>query len=138
MVFYDDNNPAGVVIDGVPDVITATPPGSYAEFAGVAGTVVSVGRAPAGLGGTHSTYYKDDSILDGEDTGDQRSYGDTGLQVENPTPGIYVSLGHLYLLTGTTTSVGAMFAESYDHPLEVSLAPVSEVWKLYLPFAFDE
>ena len=52
-------------------------------YTGVTGTVVSVSNIPAGLGGTQSTYYKDDSAIESDDTGDQRSYGDTGLQVDD-------------------------------------------------------
>ena len=86
------------------------------------GTVVSVSDIPAKLGGTQSTYYRDDGTADSNDTGDQCSYGDAGLRVDDPTPGIYTVLGHVYFLTGAVTNVGATYVDYYDIPLQVSIA----------------
>ncbi|NIS10616.1 MAG: hypothetical protein GWN18_01200, partial [Thermoplasmata archaeon] len=55
------------------------------QVSGLTGTIVTVSRFPPGIGDAASTYYKDDSAIDGTDTGDQRSYGDAGFQVDDPT-----------------------------------------------------
>ena len=95
---------------------------------------------PAGLGGTQSTYFKDNSAVDSDDTGDQRSYGDAGLQVDNPNPGIYTVLGQSYFLTGAVANVGATYVEYYDNPLQVSVeawpGPLS--YDIYLPLVMNE
>ena len=72
---------------GLPDTITITPPTRWTQVASTTGAIVNVVNIPAGLGGSQSTYYKDDSTVDSNDTGDQRSYGDAGFQVNNPNPG---------------------------------------------------
>jgi hypothetical protein len=133
MVYYDANNPAGVTIVGDSEVIT-TPPTSWTQVTGVTGTVVNLGQIPAGLGGTPSTYYKDDADLDAGDTGDRRSYGDAGFQVYDPEPGTYTVLGHTYFLTGVTANVGATYVGYYDNPLHVSVATfIPPKWYVYLP-----
>ena len=90
-------------------------------------------KIPAGLGGTQSTYYKDDSTVDSDDTGDQRSYGDAGLQVDDPNAGTYTILGHVYFLTETTANVGATYLDYYDNPLQASVAVPLPKWYIYLP-----
>jgi hypothetical protein len=138
LVFYDANNPAGVTIDGLPDTITTTPPTRWTQVTAVTATVVNVSAIPAGLGGVSSTYYRDDSAVDPSDTGDQRSYGDAGLQVENPTPGVYTRRGQIYVLTGTTGSVGSTYETYYDHPIQVSVESIPPMGHAYLPFVAME
>jgi len=140
MTFYDANNPTGVTINGITDTITISPPTRWTQVTGSTGTAVSVSDIPAGLGGTQSTYYKDNSAVDSDDTGDQRSYGDAGLQVEDPNPGIYTVLGQSYFLTGTVVNVGATFADYYDHPLQVSVAagPGPLSYDIYLPLIMNK
>jgi hypothetical protein len=134
MVYYDDNNSSSVPVDGSPDVITTTPLSRWGQFASVTGTVVSVSQIPPGLGGTQSTYYKDDSSPDAGDTGDHRSYGDAGFQVYDPEPGTYTMLGHTYFLTGTMANVGATYVNYYDHPIQVSVATFTPPRQyVYLP-----
>jgi hypothetical protein len=138
MIFYDANNPAGVTIDGFPDVITTTPVSSWGQVTGVSGTVVGVNNIPAELGETQSTYYKNDLTVDGDDTGDQRSYGDAGFQVYNPNPGTYTLLGYTYFLTGVTVNVRATYANYYDSPIQANVGAIphaapSAKWYIYLP-----
>jgi hypothetical protein len=135
MIYYDANNPAGATVDGIADAITLTPPTRWTQVSGITGTIVSVSQVPAGIGGTSSTYYKDDSTIDGSDTGDQQSFGDAGFQVDDPSPGTYNVLGHIYFLTGTTANVGATYVDYYDNPLEVNIAPFTPKWCIYLPLA---
>lgn len=135
MTYYDANNPTGVTIDGSADAVTVSPPTRWTQVANATVAVVNVSDIPAGLGGTQSTYYKDDSAVDGDDTGDQRSYGDAGLQVDNPNPGTHTVLEHTYFLTGATPNVGATYASYYDNPLQVSVAVAASNprWYIYLP-----
>jgi len=133
MIFYDANNLAGVTIDGSSDVITVTPLTRWTQITAITGTVINVSEVPAELGGAQSTYYKDDSTVDSNDTGDQRSYGDAGFQVDNPNPGTYIMPAYTYFLTGTTTNVGATYVDYYDNPLQVSVAVVIPTWYVYLP-----
>jgi hypothetical protein len=135
MVYYDANNPAGVTVDGITDTIITTPPTRWTQVTGVTGTVVNVSQIPSGLGGTQSTYYKDDADFDAGDTGDRRSYGDAGLQVYDPNPGSYTVLGQTYFLTEATANVGATYAGYYDNPLQVSVATFTPPTQyIYLPF----
>jgi hypothetical protein len=134
MIYYDANNPAGVIIDGEPDGdFIFTPASRWAQVTGVTGTLVSVSNIPAGLGGAQSTYYKDHSAPDSNDTGDLLSYGDAGLQIDNPNPGTYITLGHIYFPTETLANVGATYVEYYDNPLQTSVVAVSSRWYVYLP-----
>jgi len=133
MIYYDANNPAGATIDGLPDMITITPPTRWTQVVSITGSVVNVSKIPAGLGGTQSTYHKDDGTIDSVDTGDQRSYGDAGFQVNNPNPGSYTTLGHTYFLTGITTNVGTTYVDYYDNPIQVSVTAFTPVWTIYLP-----
>jgi hypothetical protein len=135
MAFYDANNPAGVIVDGSPDVVTTTPVSRWGQFTSVTGTVVSVSEIPARLGGTQSTYYKDDAhVADLSDTGDQLSYGDAGLQVCAPSTGTHTMLGHTYFLTGVTANVGATYVNYYDNPIQVSVATFTpQEQTIYLP-----
>jgi len=133
MTYYDANNPTGTDVDGTPDVITVTPATRWTQVTGITGTVVNVSEIPAGLGGAQSTYYKDDDTLDTGDTGDQRSYGDAGVQVDEPNPGSYTLLAHIYFLTETAANVGATYVGYCDEPVQVSVAPVT-VHHIYLPF----
>jgi hypothetical protein len=134
MVYYDANNPAGVTVDGITDTIITTPPTRWTQVTGVTGTVVNVSEIPAGLGGTQSTYYKDDSSPDADDTGDHCSFGDAGFQVYDPEPGTYTMLGHTYFLTGTMANVGATYVNYYDHPIQVSVAAFTPPKQyIYLP-----
>ena len=138
MIIYDANNPGGVTIDGFPDAITTTPVSRWMQVTGVSGTVVSVNNIPAELGETQSTYYKDDLTVDGDDTGDQLSYGDAGFQVYDLNPGTYTLLEYTYFLTGVTANVGAIYANYYDNPIQANVGAIPQAapsarWYIYLP-----
>jgi hypothetical protein len=135
MAYYDANNPLGVTIDGNPDAIITTPPTRWIQITGITGTIISVNNTLAGLGGIQSTYYKDNSSIANNDTGDQRSYGDAGFQVEDPNPGEHIVLRQTYFLTGSAANVGTAYADYYDNPIQVSIATIfpSPTWCIYLP-----
>ena len=134
MAYYDANNSSDVTVDGSLDSITTSPVSRWGQFASVTGTVVSVSEIPSDLEGTQSTYYKDDSTIDTDDTGDQRSYGDTGIQVVDPNAGTHTLLGYTYFLTGVTANVGATYVSYYDNPIQVDVgAFISARYHVYLP-----
>ena len=137
MVYYDANNPDGMAVDGITDTIVTTPPTRWTLVTGITGTMVSVSQIPAGLGGTQSTYHRDDSRPDAGDTGDHCSYGEAGLQVDNPNPGVYTMLGQTYFLTEATSNVGHTYVDYYDYPIQVSVAPFTPPKQyIYLPLVF--
>jgi hypothetical protein len=131
--YYDANNPAGVTIDGASDSITIQPPARWNQVSGITGTVVNVTEIPLDLGGTRSTYYQDDATIDSDDTGDQQSYGDAGLQMVSPPAGTFDLLRHTYFLTESTFNVGETFVAYYDSPLKVQVGAVTTGWSVYLP-----
>jgi hypothetical protein len=133
MSYYDSNNSAGETIDGTPDNVIVQPPSRWNQVSGVAGTVVNVTQIPADLGGAQSSYYKDDATIDIHDTGDQKSYGDAGLQVQAPPPGTFDLLRHTYFLTQSAPNVGENFVGYYDSPLEVQVGFVTTGWSIHLP-----
>jgi hypothetical protein len=135
MVYYDANNRLGTTIDGNPDAVITTPPTRWIQITGITGTIISVNNTLAGLGGIQSTYYKDDSSIANNDTGDQRSYGDAGFQVEDPNLGEHTVLRQTYFLTSSAANVGTTYADYYDNPIQVSVATIfpSLMWRVYLP-----
>ncbi len=130
--YYDTNTPAGVAIDGVPDAIAATPPISWFQVnggaAGPGGLVMMFPSVNPG-GGTVTNYYKDDGTLDSNDTGDQRSFGDAGLQVTcsifSPCTGTSFTIRAAILPPGSNTNVGSSYFARATHPLQASAAQES-------------
>jgi hypothetical protein len=114
---YFNSNGISVTIDGVNDVVGATPRVDWFQASGASGgMVVAFPTVDAG-GGTVTNYYKDDSAIDPGDTGDQRSYGDSGLFITNPGGTVEFSLVTFILPPNTTTSVGASYFDRISSPL---------------------
>jgi len=123
--YYDANTAAGVTIDGEPDAIVTQPPSPWGQVTGPNATLITLWRFPAGLGGTQSTYHKDDHRFDPNDAGDGVSYGDAGLQVEHPNPGTYSTFGYTYILPqGPLPNQGAQYMAYYDQPLTYTVQPI--------------
>jgi hypothetical protein len=119
--YYDPNVPAGVVINGVPDTVPASPAADWSQVSGATGTVVRIIDF-SGAGGTATTYYKDNSALDSSDTGDQMSYGDAGVRIDSP-PTInkkFVFWNWNYILPANQSNVGATFRDYARNPLQVT------------------
>jgi hypothetical protein len=147
--YYDSNTPGGVAIDGVPDVISSTPPINWFQVngsaAGPGGLVMMIPYVYPG-GGTTTNYYKDNDTLDSNDTGDQRSYGDAGLQVTcsfplSPCVAANFTLKAAILPAGTSANVGATYYTRAGNPLQVSstsqrYVPEGANLTIYLPFIF--
>ena len=143
--YYDSNTPGGVTIDGVPDVVSLTPPINWFQVnggvAGPGGLVMVIPHIDPG-GGTLTNYYKDNGTLDSNDTGDQRSYGDAGLQVNcsifSPCATISFTLFASILPSGTDTNVGATYFARAGNPLQANTAqqcyaPAGHCLAVYLP-----
>ena len=80
------------------------------------GLVVAFPTVNAG-GGTVTNYYKDDSAIDPNDTGDQRSYADSGLFIDSPGAVIDFSLVTFILPPNSATNVGAGYFDRISNPL---------------------
>ncbi len=127
ITYYDGNTVEGVPIDGVPDVVSTTPPVDWFQVnggtSGPGGVVVAIPTVDPGSGaGTVSNYYKDDGAFDGNDTGDKRSYGDAGLRIDNPGAIISFTLVAYVLPPGTATNVGATYFDRANNPLTTAAA----------------
>ncbi len=119
MVYYDPNNAAGKTVDGSPDTLTISPAAEWQQLSSATGTMITMVDLPDALAGM-STYYKDNSTLDPEDTGDQMSYGDNGFQVANPPQSqLFELLVQTVFLSGAQPNVGATYFNTYLNPLTV-------------------
>jgi hypothetical protein len=116
--FYNANTPAGVPVDGSPDVVAITPLSPWWQVSGDTGTVVQVTDA-SGTGGTQVNYYKDDASLDPDDTGDGRSYGDTGIEI-TPLGATVAYRSAMFVLPAGMQNVGAAYAAYAANPLLVT------------------
>lgn len=118
--YFDQNIAAGVAIDGQPDNVPTTPATElWRQVSLSSGSVVQVLRL-SNTGGTISRYYKDDTTPDGEDTGDQQSYGDSGLVVTSPTARSITVDNHQFFLPGDQANVGGTYYAIANAPLQVT------------------
>ncbi len=130
--FYNENVSGGVTIDGVPDAVSPTPfAQAWRQVSLNSGTTIQVVDLGS-PGGTLSHYYKDDSTLDNNDTGDKKSYGDSGIKVTSPTARSIRVASAQYVLPGRQPNRGAEFYAIFQNPLQVSWR-LEEGQKAYLP-----
>ncbi len=149
-MYYNENAPAGVTIDGVPDVVPPTPfTQPWRQVSLASGTVVSLTmllsmlplfgsdglRALLDVGGEPAHYYKDDSTIDPNDTGDQRSFGDSGVVVTAPTARSFTVISSQYIVAGQPGNQGAAFLAAFNNPLLVTPQLQRRTWPqaVYLP-----
>ncbi len=134
--FYNATVPpeAPVTVDGNPDpAVQEEPLSPWWQISHTSGTLVQVADA-SGVGGTQANYYLDDDTEDPGDTGDQRSYGDTGLKVDGPNATIDYRTALYVLPPGGLSDVGQMVAAQAANPLHVTtLAPATLTQRIYLP-----
>lgn len=132
--YYDENIPTGVTIDGSPDFIATdvlTKP--WRQVSLNSGTIIQIADAGS-LDGDFRHYYKDDSIPDPIDTGDGMSYGDSGVQVTNPTSRQFTFQTVQYVLPDQQSNQGDQFYEMFQNPVSVKLTFHSEAdHSVYLP-----
>ncbi|MEA3406972.1 MAG: hypothetical protein U9R48_02685 [Chloroflexota bacterium] len=130
--FYNTNTLAGgVTIDGNDDPVALTPVSTWWQVSGETGTLVQVADL-SGVGGTKTNYYKDDDALDDKDTGDQRSYGDTGIEVISPRGNIVYSSQYA-ILPPNQPNLGSDGVDRLLQPLQVETTMGGPVVHLYLP-----
>lgn len=135
--FYNENASTGVTIDGMPDTVPSTPfTQAWRQVSLNVGTMIQVMDLNS-PGGTLSHYYKDDSTLDNNDTGDKRSYGDSGVMVMSPTARSIEVVSAQYVLAGRQPNRGAEFYAIFQNPLQVSWR-LEGGPKVYLPIILRE
>ena len=115
-IYYDENTPSGVTVDGAPDTVATTPATQWQQISAATGTVFHAIEASR-MQGTQSTYYKDDANVDPNDSGDQKSYGDMGITITNPIKAIDGSLTH-YILPPNEPNVGSVYYDYFINPLQ--------------------
>lgn len=140
-VTYVNSNGETAVIDGTPDTVATTPVLTWQQVSGATGGWVAVQQIdPAN--GSMSNYYLDDGMIDPDDTGDGRSFGDAGFTITDPN-GLVLLTQTLYLLPGGTGPVGSIYQARTDNPLtaetaEEQFTPIKINFWLYLPVIVNE
>ena len=83
MTLYDNNNPTGLLIDGMPDTFAAGPL-DWQLVTGAQGSVTMVPQFSTDVTGftVTSTYEDDAATVTPQCTGDTSAYGASGVQLE--------------------------------------------------------
>jgi hypothetical protein len=102
MTYRNSVNPSGVLIDGVPDTLTAGAP-TWEQVTGAQGTINQVAiLQTTGFTPTVTNYYLDDSTPPvTQCTGDAAAYGSSGLYITSSIPNTDPATGGTATLTGT-------------------------------------
>lgn len=128
---YYDSNGTAAAIDGLPDAVPGSPRFDWYQASGsVGGLVMAVPVLNTG-GGSVTNYYKDDSAVDAGDTGDQQSYGDTGVFITNPGSEVELALVSYILPPGSTANVGQEYFDRATNPL--TAATTAQLFGLDFP-----
>lgn len=127
--FYSDLN-SDILVDGDPtvddnvDPTLAVPGINWYMVQGSHGTVATVVDVPL-IGDHQELYYKDNSTINPEDTGDQMAYGECGIQVydlENPIAGTFSLATTMYYLgPNHTPAIGDTLADQFANPLDIQV-----------------
>ena len=123
---YNNNIP----VDGAPDVVNQQIDVDDANWFmqyGTLGLIFGIFNVPELDNANYSFYYKDDETPDANDTGDQLSYGDSGLEITsiNINDAIHSSspldftVRLYYLGTEHTTNVSDTLKTQFKNPLKV-------------------
>jgi hypothetical protein len=83
---------------------------------GPGGLVVAIPNVAAG-GGSVTNYYKDDGAIDASDAGDNKSFADAGLRIDNPGAVISFTIAAYVLPPGAAADVGASYFARAITPL---------------------
>jgi hypothetical protein len=139
---YFNSNGVSVPIDGVNDTVAATPRVDWFQASGASGGMVFAFPSVNAGGGVVSNYYKDDSAIDGDDTGDQRSYSDSGLFIDSPGAVIDFSLVTFILPPNSTTSVGQSYFDRISNPITAATTTqifgMESDFEVYLPVVLNK
>jgi hypothetical protein len=138
---YFNSNGVSATIDGMNDVVGATPRVDWFQVSGASGGMVAAFPVVDAGGGSVTNYYKDDDTVDPGDTGDQLSYGDSGLLITNPGTIINFTLVSFILPPNSTSSVGAEYYDRIENPLTTTTTTQvfgqEDEEKVYLPVLID-
>jgi hypothetical protein len=134
-LYLDANLDQPVRVDGEPDEVPTEPLAAWRQVSHPTGTLVlTTDLTASDLDVTN--YYVDDATVDSDDTGDQRSYGDSGFAADNPA-GSFSLTTSLVVLPPTTDAVGDAYAALLDQPLVPlvtrQFAPEATQGLIYLP-----
>jgi len=117
MKFVSANNPEpGFTVDGSPDtpalqVDDVLPDGNWIFIGGDQGTIIHLFPFSTSVAGTRLLYYKDDNSTDSGDTGDEMSYGDTGIDLLGGIdPPVLFSYRGYFLSGGQSSEIAAEIA----------------------------
>jgi hypothetical protein len=120
--YRDANVPDGVTIDGQADSVPDSPVPAWRETGTDDGRLVVLSHLQ-GAAGSARTYYKDDATIDTADTGDGRSYGDSGVSAEDVDD--FVDSGFPGELVAVPRSAGVTAAQLSEHavaPLQIEVS----------------
>jgi hypothetical protein len=127
-IFYNRNVSGGVTIDGNPDAVAATPLSQWGQVSHTTGRLIQVtDSTPAG--GIQENFYCDNSAAtltecDGAPkTGDNASYGDTGILIGGNLNNTFTIESWLFVLPpadGGQDNVGATYVDYFFNRLSVS------------------
>jgi hypothetical protein len=152
MMFFNAFNPSGFNVDGNPDspinkTITDPPNGlNWLMITGNQGTIVTLMNIPL-IGTKRELYYNDDLRVNNEDTGDKKSYGDTGISISSPALGSSFSFDFTtyYVDKNQPGSAGDQFKQRALNPLQVTaikqtrtITAVAENTPQPVDFSLDE
>jgi hypothetical protein len=128
MKFFNAFNQSGFTIDGnvdAPDKTITDPPDgvNWVMNTGNQGTILTLMDIPM-IGTKRELYFADDSRVNNNDTGDKKSYGDTGIMITSPALGSSFSIDFTtyYLEKNQAAAVGAQFKDRALKPLQVTAA----------------
>jgi hypothetical protein len=141
MVFRDDLNPNGVLVDGVPDNVTL---GSFTweMVSGLQGTLVMTMVMETDIPGfDYSSYYSDNiDPPEHQCTGDDFEYGASGLWEEDFIPNTDPALGDHFVFQGFRIMVFGEPDQGFSYAEEradEAQNPVTAVARPYTPGASD-
>ncbi len=116
------SNGMTVPIDGVPDGVPAEPAMDWFQASGAPGSLVMTVPVLEVGDGLVTTYHKDDDTSDPLDTGDNLSYGDTGVRIDNPATIINFLLSAYILPADVSPCSGGDYLARVQHPIETTVA----------------
>jgi len=129
MNLYNPYNRNGILIDGyggndgIDSTLVDFPTVNWWLITGDQGSYAIVFRLSE-LGDNRVLYYKDDSTLvdEGADTGDRRSWGDTGIKITGTdiSGDISFSYNAYYLGPNKSDNLGDTLATNFANPLQIS------------------
>jgi hypothetical protein len=130
MKFVSANNVGPFNVDGAAnetvnkEIDNVLPGGNWIYINGSQGTLVHRFPLEKTVGGKRELYFKDNSSNDSGDTGDKKSYGDTGVFLRDgiSTPFTLKYQGY-FLDKDRPSDIGSQIALNEQNPLQIDAAP---------------